>query len=420
VRGFRRLLTDQGGNTAMIFGLAVIPLIALSGGAVDLSTRTNVRAGIQSASDAAALAAARTLQAGQRLDGQSREELEATARANAQQMFRASMVGFANVSNTEPVIEIVGGRVRVTADVDVRTSFLGLVGIDHLATGGLAEVNVPDPMSVEIALVLDYSGSMAENNKYARMTTAAKTFIGKVAADRTTNTKIGIVPFSDYVYATLPGSNIRDTNYMQANHSTTACLLNRDYPYSASADEPHDAIAASQWPQADPDSSRCQAYSSGGLRMRDLTNDFAGLSTALDGMRPLGYTNIALAAEMGWHLLTPEAPFDTAQPPSEATLRKVMILLTDGVQTVQAGGPGGGYSTVAADETTAELCENADDAGILIFTIAYDISEDRVRDLLSGCASSADAFHEAQDETQIGAVFEEIFAQLTESVWLSR
>ncbi len=58
----RSFLSDQRGNTAIIFAFAVAPLIALSGGAVDLSHRAQIRTEMQGAADTAALAAARTLQ----------------------------------------------------------------------------------------------------------------------------------------------------------------------------------------------------------------------------------------------------------------------------------------------------------------------------------------------------------------------
>ena len=49
----------------MIFGLAVIPLLALGGGAVDFAQRARVKGEIQAAADTASLAAARIVQTGQ-------------------------------------------------------------------------------------------------------------------------------------------------------------------------------------------------------------------------------------------------------------------------------------------------------------------------------------------------------------------
>ena len=112
----------------------------------------------------------------------------------------------------------------------------------------VSEVNLPDPILIEIALVLDYSGSMNDNGKYSRMTAAARQFIDKVAQDNGERTKIGIVPFSEYVLATLPGGMIRGTPVEDANTPMTVCLQNRDYPYSTEDATPTTTIDGSRWP----------------------------------------------------------------------------------------------------------------------------------------------------------------------------
>jgi Flp pilus assembly protein TadG len=428
VRSWRSILAHEGGNTALIFGLAVVPILALSGGAVDFSRRADLRMQVQSAADSAALAAARIMQNGEMTRAADAAALRATAIATADSLFRAGLASRNGLAEAAPTIEITDDIVRVSAHLEVPTSFLNIIGIAALPANALAEVSLPDATLVEIALVLDYSLSMRDNAKYQRMTAAARSFIQKVGQDRGDRSKIGIVPFSEYVYATLRGGDIRGTPAAQANSPVSACLLNRDYPYSASDSTPRAGVPASRWPQvaaarsgswSESSSSACAPYAAGGLMVRDLTSDFSTLTDALAGMQPVGLTNIALGAEMGWHLLSPAAPFETARDSSDPKVKKVLVLLTDGVQTVEAMGPGGAVSTEAADEVTAEICDHADAAGIRIFTIAYDITEERVRNLLAGCASSADGYHEAVG-ADIQAVFDAIFDQIAQSVWLSR
>lgn len=416
----RSFLADQAGNTAVVFGLAAIPIVALGGGAVDLAHRADIRVEIQSATDAAALAAARIVQAAQAERDPDWDAVKAAAQDSANAMFRASITGIGESANAEPVVAIEGMAVTVFADVDVETSFLTLVGISSLNADAFAEVNLPALAMVEMALVLDYSGSMEDNDKYVRMTNAATTFIEKVGEARGERSRIGIVPFSEYVYATLRGGDIRGTGPAEANEDVAACLRNRDYPYSVTDETPYSGVEASLWPQADPSGPECQEYPQGGLQLHDLTDDFGALTGALATMRPVGLTNITLAAEMGWHILSANRPFETARDYSDSEVQKILILLTDGMQTVEAMGPGGDVSTLAADEATAELCQNAKDTGIRIFTIAYDLEEQRVHDLLSGCASGASSFFEAEDADDISDVFDGIYTQIAESMWLSR
>ena len=122
--------------------------------------------------------------------------------------------------------------------------------------------------------------------------------------------------------------------------------------------------------------------------MHDLTDDFAGLANDISAMQPHNLTNISLGTEMGWQLLSPNAPFGTARDYSDANLKKIMIVLTDGMQTVAAEGPDGTTSVASANQTTAELCTNIKATGIRLFTIAYDVDDTAVYSLLSGCASS--------------------------------
>jgi Flp pilus assembly protein TadG len=417
LRYLSRLWRSETGNVAAMFGLAVIPIVGFVGGAVDFSHRAQVRAELQAAADAAALAGARVVQNGQLARGMSWDTLQANARTAAANVFTGDFAAQANMIAPQPVVGVDTAKVSVAATMGVQTSFLAVLGMRSLGADAYAEVSVPANITTEIAFVVDYSLSMADNDKYVRMTDAAKKFINKVATERGARTKIGIVPFSQYVYAALPGSNIRGE---QATSTQTMCFLNRDYPYAASDEPPTLAIDASRWPGIADTTPECQPYVDHSLLVQDLTNDFVELSDALSAMRPTGLTNIALATEFGWQMLTPEMPFDTAvasQPDNPVV--KVLILLTDGKQTVEAMGPDGVVSVEGADATATELCHNMSDSGVRIFTIGYDLDDPAARDLLMNCASSPGAFREA-NTSDISQVFDDIYRQIAESVWLSR
>jgi Flp pilus assembly protein TadG len=449
----RRILDfwrDQGGNAAIIFGLAVIPLIALAGGAVDLAHRAKVRTDLQAAADAAAIAAARMLQSGRMERDVDMDQLSLDAKQRADILLNTAL---ADLGEGDIDITLTDNTITISTLFDVKTSFLGVIGINSLRATSLSEVALPDPLQVEVAMVLDYSGSMRDSDKYIRMTAAARDFIERVERDRGNFSTIGIVPFSEYVYADVEGGDIGDAdrdesrwggrgeddddrdwddddswqgdaswsgdddNDSGAVVTMPACLLNRDYPYSVT-DEPAGIDPGSRWPQAS--SSRCQRYVDGNLKARDLTNDFAGLSEALADMEPVGLTNIALGLELGWHMLSPGPLFAAARDYSDPRVLKMLILLTDGMQTVEAMGPDGDISTEAADQVTAETCENAAAAGVRIFSIAYDIDDPAVRDLLLNCASSSTAYYDARSVSDISGVFDDIYSQIEESVWLSR
>jgi Flp pilus assembly protein TadG len=441
---------DQRGNTAIIFGLAAVPLLALGGGAVDFAQRARVHGELQSASDTAALAAARLVQTGLLKRGSDWDEadwdaLKLEAETMAENLVAASLPTMSGDNVPDIDIQVTQTTVSISAHYDVDTAILGVIGMDTLPTSTFAEVAVPDPILVEISLVLDYSLSMHQNSKYTRMTAAAREFIEKVEEERGDRTKIGIIPFSEFVYAEVSDLDVRPPEVQGSGawdggstydgdvdwqgglptggggggSSSAKCLINRDYPYSTTNETPTGLIAT-RWRQADEDSSRCQAYQDGGLQARDLTDDFEGLSEALANMQPVGWTNIALATEMGWHMLSPNEPFETARDFSDPYVRKILVVLTDGKQTIPATGPSGESSLEQANLTTSELCEEIKDDDIMLYTIAYDVDDTSVYTLMSDCASSPSAYFEVHDSSGIGAVFEEIFSQIAESAWLSR
>jgi hypothetical protein len=83
-------------------------------------------------------------------------------------------------------------------------------------------------------------------------------------------------------------------------------------------------------------------------------------------------------------------------------------------------GPTGDISVDGANRTTKELCDNIKSDDVSLFTIAYDVDNTDVYDLLSGCASTPAAYFEVHDSSGIGAVFDSIYQTIAESAWLSR
>lgn len=151
----------------------------------------------------------------------------------------------------------------------------------------------------------------------------------------------------------------------------------------------------------------CAEYATKKLWARPLSKNFTALKTAISEMRPIGLTNIALGLDLGWHMLTPAAPFTEAN--TEPGTQKVAILLTDGVQTVRAHGAGGTISVTSANANIAESCEAMKTEGVEIFTIAFGINDTYTRDLLKACATSEPHYYEPAAGGDLDAVFEDIF-----------
>jgi len=181
-----RFRSNRAGNIAMMFGLAAIPFFAFGGMAVDFSRALMVKNRLESALDATALA----------LGGQL-GLTDAQVQAAADSYFRA------NYPDTE--IGHVGAlriaylqdSVSVAADATVDTLIMGIIGFDELTVSADVEVQ-RTRRGLEVALVLDTTGSMSEGTKMPSLKAAANDLINILFGDQQTPEllRIGVVPFA--------------------------------------------------------------------------------------------------------------------------------------------------------------------------------------------------------------------------------
>jgi Flp pilus assembly protein TadG len=154
-RCWRRLAEDSHGNVAIIFALALLPLLGLAGAAVDYSRASDTRAKFEGALDAALLAAAR-----EALDKDQRE----VSKTRVEELLRNVIGPKVQANLTEVTVETVvrnGARRAVGRyKAEVRTVFAPFIGTETVLLSGQAEVTLERPNYTEIYLVLDVSASM--------------------------------------------------------------------------------------------------------------------------------------------------------------------------------------------------------------------------------------------------------------------
>jgi len=168
--------------------------------------------------------------------------------------------------------------------------------------------------------------------------------------------------------------------------------------------------------------------------MMRLTTNTAAIKTAIDGMTAVGDTNIPLGLVWGWHTLSPNAPLADGSPYGTTHLRKVIILMTDGANTLTTRGDnngsyyeGWGYvwqqmisvvpgltssSTDAAraaamDARMAQLCTNIKAKDITIYTIRVEVTSGSSA-LLQNCATTPADFYDVTNVANLGAAFDAI------------
>lgn len=159
---FRR---DKRGNVAIIFTVAAIPLISAIGCAVDYSLATRMKAKLQSAADAASIAA---------LSQKSPGFLAASVMTgngsvtngvtDANNVFDANMNGITGYQNLVRTSTVTKTGIKLTASVtftaDVPVTFLKVIGYQKLSVTGLSSSAATLPPYLDFYLTLDVSGSM--------------------------------------------------------------------------------------------------------------------------------------------------------------------------------------------------------------------------------------------------------------------
>ena len=204
----RRFAQDRSGATAMLFGLCLIPVVASVGAALDYARAANVRTGLQMAVDATALLLAREF--GPDVGGQGDTRLAEYAR-------RAFTANFQRKDGTLGTVDAkrVGKAIKVSADATVKTSIMGLFHIDTIKVAATGEVGW-SPNKIELALVLDNTGSMSQAGKMPALKQAIGDFLDYLeSAFRTrTRSRFRIVPFDTQVNV---GTRFRGADWLTYN-----------------------------------------------------------------------------------------------------------------------------------------------------------------------------------------------------------
>ncbi len=410
---FSKFVSDQKGSTAVIFALAAIPLMLAAGVAIDIVRYSSAKVALQSALDAGALAVAAS-------SSLSTSARIAAGQSTFQNNIKAAAIQGIGVTGN---FNLSANKVEASASFDLPVGLMQLAGFSAMEVDAETEINIPESKKAEIALVLDYSGSMEEvlsgKVKYIAMRDAAKDLVNELADSNPDKVKFGLVPFSHHVWVTLPKLHVRGQS---GGGTWTGCTQDRKDPYNVTDATPISDIA-SKWRQPiapEHASYGCGPYVPKKLIVKPLSNDFAAINSQLDAMKPYEYTHIALGAEFGYHLLSPNLPFDEGASYSDTATRKIMVLLTDGVQTEPAFGPGPRHKH-RGEENLETICKNAKASGITVMTIAYNIDDTATVDRLRKCTTDPEKdFFSVEEGENIAAAFNAIKQQITAQIRIGK
>ena len=201
---FKNFLRNEAGNYGIMFGLVLFPIIGSVALSVDYSNLSRERSAVQNSLDAAALATAKLY-----ATGASQSELEVYAKdffeANLPSYVDLDRVTFSYNLNSEPATDQDGNpylekSVGLSAVLDYDTYLARAIGHDTITSTIGSEVAMGN-ITVEIAIVMDNSGSMSGTSKIGLAKTTSKDLVDSIfngagASNKSDPVKFALVPFA--------------------------------------------------------------------------------------------------------------------------------------------------------------------------------------------------------------------------------
>lgn len=442
-----------------MFALVLIPLVAAAGIAIDMYRLNDTRTALANASDAAVLSSARA-----KLINPAMTDAEAAQ--IARKMFDANTKNLSHLAISDFEFEKIepDDVFRITAKAKLDTTLLRIAGRKTLDIDILSEARAGEPRDLEVVLVLDNTGSM-NGQKMTDLKSAASDLVDKIMADAGNQTKVGVVPFARHVniglsFASAPWLQIPPDGVWNENVCTvdaaaatssgcsevnTTCYSDGS-PYSCkqwqcpSGDPPtncsitphpttwYGCVGSRNHPNNIEDDDYLSERIPGVLNAGgpDCPQEITAMTTtksvvenAIVAMSVGGETYVPGGLFWGHALISSDEPF--TQGKTDAAMQaaggaKAIVLMTDGENTASPDDWGAHYDSnrTEANDYTEEMCDEIKSKNIQLYTIAFDVSDAAVTNLLRDCATAPDKFYDAADSGQLAAAFKSIANSLVE------
>jgi uncharacterized protein YegL len=329
-----------------------------------------------------------------------------------------------------------GFTVTVSGTASVSTTFMGLVGLPAIAISTIGSVNWNNA-KLRVALVLDNTGSMSQYGKMTALKTASHNLLDQLrsAAQQDGDVYVSIIPFAkdvnvdpaNYNQPWIEWSGASDTwdenngtctkssyhtksacishagSWTPKNHNTwNGCVMDRDQNYDTTNTAP--LSGSTLFP--------AEQYQYCPVPLMGLSYDWTALNAKIDAMAPNGGTNQAIGLQWGFQSLT-NAPLTIPPADPNYQYRKIIILLTDGLNTQDRWYGNGSTPSPQVDARQQILCNNIKAANIQIYTVQVNTDGDPTSALLQQCASDPGKFFLLTSGNQIVTTFNTIGTSLT-------
>jgi Flp pilus assembly protein TadG len=441
-----RFVGADEGNVAVIFCIALVPLLSFVGAAIDYTRANAARSSMQAALDSTALMVSKDLTQGIITTSQ----ISAKAQSYFTALYTNKDANSVSVSATYTAASSsTGSNVQVNGSGAVTTDFLKVAGFPTI-NFNTSSTATWGSVRMRVAMALDNTGSMADDGKMPAMQTAAKALVDQLSglAKTAGDIYISVIPFAKDV-------NVGASNYNQSwldftdwdndpnsagtcsnpakttkssceqsnktwtpDHSKwTGCVTDRDQNYDTLNTAPTSSVT--RFPAEEYGlsffgvtlESYCKPGNTPYLQpIMPLSYDWSAIKTLIGNMQPTGMTNQGIGMAWAWMSLTQSAPLNAPAKDPNYTYKDAIILLSDGLNTQNRW-----YSNAAQiDARQKILCDNAKNTGITVYTVQVNTSfpPDPTSDVLQYCASGPQNFFVVTSASQTAAVFSSIGTSL--------
>ena len=429
-----RFARATSGNFGMMMAVVCPMLMLAAGYGLNIAQITTTRSHLLAALDSAVTSTARDLTTGVIAEDQARSSVEAFLFANGERAFADA----GRISLDSLVVDRQAKTVEARASVVLDVAF-PLFGAANRQTITTESAALYSDRKIEIAMMLDVTGSMAGQRLRDLKAAASNAVDTMLGANRPNNprVRIALVPYANAVNT----GGLSHIVHVERDSSTDIEPPAFDGTMPAGGGSAPDRCATEregthQFSDVGPSTAMVnrdyRLHFCPSAALMPLTTDAGGLKARIAGFVAEGHTAGPIGIQWSWYMLSPswtEALSAEAAPSAydlEQTA-KYAILMTDGeFNTAYAGVADGsnvrGQAGKARDHAE-RLCEEMKRAGIEVFTIGFLLREANARATMSNCASpdtgSIQHYFETSSGAELDAAFQTI-ARNIESLALTR
>jgi len=436
----REFRDDISGSVMVVSALMIFVLVLVTGATIDYTRLVSKKSKMDAALDSAILAAGVEMSRGTTDVALLRQTFENFFLANLETatdfggLDNGSGFQVVNFSANPNTGEISG---EVSSSIDA--TLMRIAGYDGLDISSSAS-SVFEQTDVEVAMVLDVTGSMRPSGKLDALQAASKDLIDiLLPRSNTRGMRIGIVPYASsvnagrYAQIVTNGNNQVTTaslsgfNNLTNNVPTNDCVSERNGREAATDASYRIAPLGSHRDTVNGKRSR-ERHHCPEARIQPLTNNSAMLKTTVNQFIADGFTAGHIGISWAYYMLSENwrTLWNADNDPAaySADVQKIAIIMTDGefntVYEDRRPGTAFGGNRAISNARAIDLCNDmkaakAGNPGIIIYSIAFQ-APSSAETTLRNCANTDTAdtiyFYSASNGQQLREAFRAIAASI--------